>query len=738
MKAPTTRLIVILIFLIGVVLILGAVLILLQVPACVATTATTSTMADRVATCVNTASTNAISSVQAFFNLSATLLIITLAIVLIRRLILLSQKPNLVIDLFVNATGNSDLDKALVGLNHLMRETLVTYLKQVRDDILKYSRRGELGKYHSPAKNPPPETGVDSHLTDLLTALQGSSFGPLQGVFQLIAPLFTPCGTKVSTILQGNGASPPTFGMSFEVTDLNGSQPPVLCSFWEEKLPLSSNEVVASPQVTGVSSTSLTRSSQPLASIYNTLGRVMLALVEQSKPPEENKDALANYTLGSIYQERGMLDKAQGQFENALTKQPDYAKAKEALQSVLKEVKAAEELYFSLMSGAADWLAIELIRRAYDEGGRRSFGRRYDDQRKEDVAHYRARIYNCIGALLQSAAGTHVHLPKFYDLALTEFKQAIDLDKGWYRPYKNLADTHMNKFQGIREKAEERDKRDKKDLKTEERDKKDLYEAISNYNKAAVCYCTQHFNKITGEKEKHSAATMIRLLFCRASWYFSSSSKKHSVATMIRLLGVDQATALVFDANGIEDTSFTLAKDIMNQVRGNGQTKGEPPAHIADSVWKLLEGIAIVDRKPWSENEEPDGQLLYGLAVWYGCAYNLAQKAPWIGAGDAERRDSFRCLARRYLVVCLVRDPGRTNDAKHDPNFIGIFETDEFACLQVAIAKKTCEVPDLQTKGLPLFAQPKRKPFGVVQRGGTIPPFDEDIENILSQINLEK
>src|SRR5579872_84174 len=166
MKALTTRLIVILIFLIVVVLILGAVLILLQVPACVATTATTSTMADRVATCVNTASTNAISSVQAFFNLSATLLIIALAIVLIRRLILLSREPNLVIDLFTNATGNSDLDKALVGLNHLMRETLVTYLQQVRDDILKYSRRGELGKYHSPAKNPPPETGVDSHLTD--------------------------------------------------------------------------------------------------------------------------------------------------------------------------------------------------------------------------------------------------------------------------------------------------------------------------------------------------------------------------------------------------------------------------------------------------------------------------------------------------------------------------------------------------------------------------------------------
>jgi len=702
-------------------------------------------------------------------------------------------------------------------------------------------------------------------------------------MFQLIAPLFTPTGTKVSTILQVDGASPATFGMSFEVMDLQGQQLPVLCTFWEEKLPHSSNEEVISPQAIGVSSASLSHSSQHHASAYYTLGRVMqaarryndainffekalkydrgqtetalalsesvsqlqvqqgavsaytvgkqlqdaglltaalesykqplphelqvraehawrtvlklsshdpgamdeaaaysalavlywqdtllldqpidlfkgavahgastasleleriqraeadalmragellyeltqyttaekylkealtrvpthikalamLALVEQSKPPEENKDALASYTLGNIYKERGILDKAQGQFENALTKQPDYEKANKALQSVLKEVKFAEEHFVSLIKGAAEWVAIELTRRAMNEKGKRRFGQHYDDQPKGEAAQYRAKIHNFIGDLLQSAAGTHDHTrTKYYELAIADFNKAIELWIDWSLPYKNLADTYLQKFQGSRERVGERDK-------------EDLYEAISNYNQAAMRFSAKGFGKITDEKERQSDATMMRLL------------------------GVDQATALVFDAKDTVDTTFALAQVIIDRILGIAQAKGEPTLHKADGVWELLESIPSVDKKQWSANEEPDGELLYNLAAWYGCAYNLAQKAPGAGAGNA----ALRVAARRYLVVCLVRDPNRTHDAKHDTSFIGVFETDEFGLLQVAIAKKTCEVPDLQTKGLPLFVQTTRRPHVSVQKGEESSTFDQDIKEILTSINLEK
>ncbi len=169
--------------------------------------------------------------------------------------------------------------------------------------------------------------------------------------------------------------------------------------------------------------------------------QAMLATVKRSKPPEEDKDALASYKLGTLYESLGLLDQARVQYEDALKKQPSYVEAKDALKNILKKKQTIEQRYIELLDPAVCWLAIELARRSMAAQERRIGYRSILFKRKR--IHYRARLYNFIGNLHLTSGQKYQIFQIFYDLAVDDFKKAIDLDKNWYRPSENLANVYV-------------------------------------------------------------------------------------------------------------------------------------------------------------------------------------------------------------------------------------------------------------------------------------------------------
>ncbi len=200
------------------------------------TLTSTPTLSDKIITCADNIN-KALTSILLFLvNFLAILIVILLGLFLIWRIWRLSQVSNLVIDTFNNSTGNDDLDKALSGLNQLTRENLVRVIDRVRQRVIKYRDLGPR-QYHPAYKNPPPATTVDQGLNNLLASLKGvPSAGPLQTALQLMSLLFTSRGIKVSTTLQKKGDTP-LFGISLEVTDLQGRQEPKLVTLWEPSPP---------------------------------------------------------------------------------------------------------------------------------------------------------------------------------------------------------------------------------------------------------------------------------------------------------------------------------------------------------------------------------------------------------------------------------------------------------------------------------------------------------------------
>jgi tetratricopeptide (TPR) repeat protein len=156
----------------------------------------------------------------------------------------------------------------------------------------------------------------------------------------------------------------------------------------------------------------------------------VLAAVKLEKPPEEDKEALAAYSLGALYEEKGALDQAKTQYEKALEKKPDYKDATVALKRVLDGNRSLEERYKALLDPASRWLAIQLTKREMLAG---------EPTSGPEQDKYRAQTYNTVGAMNQASAVTHGDF--FVELAVQDFLEAKERLLEWYEPYENLAFT---------------------------------------------------------------------------------------------------------------------------------------------------------------------------------------------------------------------------------------------------------------------------------------------------------
>jgi tetratricopeptide (TPR) repeat protein len=118
--------------------------------------------------------------------------------------------------------------------------------------------------------------------------------------------------------------------------------------------------------------------------------------------------------------------------------------------------------YIEIFELAASWLSVELL------GKQLAFSCKFYGFRDNQIR--KSRIYNIMGELFTSKGGTAKDHSFFFDLAVGKFKEAITLDKNWYKSYLNLGDLHVIK--GMEEKARSEYKKALEILKTNNRIKK--------------------------------------------------------------------------------------------------------------------------------------------------------------------------------------------------------------------------------------------------------------------------
>ncbi|MBD2463923.1 hypothetical protein H6G89_23250 [Oscillatoria sp. FACHB-1407] len=108
--------------------------------------------------------------------------------------------------------------------------------------------------------------------------------------------------------------------------------------------------------------------------------------------------------------------------------------SKKAVDSevVLPEL-TIKDRYITLLRPVARWLALELSRR--EMVVKVPLG--------QDRKRYQGQIHNFFGVLNYASAQTHGNF--FYQLAIEDLQQAIELCPNWYQPYENLADTYSTK-----------------------------------------------------------------------------------------------------------------------------------------------------------------------------------------------------------------------------------------------------------------------------------------------------
>lgn len=353
-----------------------------------------------------------------------------------------------------------------------------------------------------------------------------------------------------------------------------------------------------------------------------------LARLHVSKPLEENKDALACYTLGQIYEQRRALDQAKTQYEDALKKQPDYAAAKDALKRILEKRKTLEERYDELMDPAIYWLAIELARRALEDDARR-IGHRFRRsilEGGEQSIHYLAQLYNFIGYFHQNGGQSWEQFPEFYGMAIEDFNKAISSDGNWFQPYENRALTYVMR---VLRKADK-----KKLLALSDDSKNDLYKASADYDLAIKLFQKYALESFVPREKEDEAK---------------------------RRLEVGRSTVQLMLGNLAE------AIDKMKAIREGWDLKMERSSRL---LYNFASWYGLADNLPDDQKEV------------------VANSVP---SNERKTFIDARRAARRYVIYSLAREPGLWDGASTDPNFTSISTKEGWDNLKGALLRREYE-----------------------------------------------
>jgi tetratricopeptide (TPR) repeat protein len=386
--------------------------------------------------------------------------------------------------------------------------------------------------------------------------------------------------------------------------------------------------------------------------------QTMLATVKQSKPPEENKDAQAYYTLGQLYEERGALDQAKSQYESALTKQPDFERAKDALKRVLQTRKTSEDRYLALVEPVARGLAIEIAQRSMEADSK--------DKR------HRAEVYNFIGAYHQSSAQAFKDFTFFYNLAIDDFKNAINLVPEWFQPYENLADTYVMIAQAMMVLRQPH-----KNAKKEEGRLLRPSAIVHTLSRGLITPTSSGYESIVGQTTpsvSDNQDLIIENLYKALTLYRMLNEKP--------LIGsIDQTSKRLIQVGECSAQLMTGDKGLV--LKAKGKIKEIQPGILA----------------------EKDSRLLYNLACWYGMThylpetYNTSSSQKFDITDAVDPTQSALQAARRYVTYSLALDPDSDHDlwnwAPQDPSLAYISDANGWKKLTSALTKKTYEVPNL-------------------------------------------
>lgn len=202
---------------------------------------------------------------------------------------------------------------------------------------------------------------------------------------------------------------------------------------------------------------------------------------------------------------------------------------KDSSQQMLKD------RYKALFRSAIRWVALELCRREMLTAVPWTYlGRRYN--------RYHAEVHNFFGALNQASVPTHAKF--FYELAIDDFQQAIDLYPDWYQPYENLANVYSDLsreaqqheeaayWQGQAilqyEKALERCHKESKSIQRRIKVGKAIAELLTG-NKKLVEKAKQEIENIE-QNEDDASKENDRFFYNLACWYVLALRQKAEVA----------------------------------------------------------------------------------------------------------------------------------------------------------------------------------------------------------------
>jgi hypothetical protein len=172
------------------------------------------------------------TSVSLAFNLA----LLTLGFVISIRLflLLLRRKPELIIEIPQNATGDDSLDKLLPGIYFRFRERFVKELEIIEERIEKYADYLSVTEHQTDDDLLFPKIKSEQELNTLINSIQTKTEKQTNLIFQLVSLLFPTHVINISSVLQGpvplvsNKTKAQKFCVTFELKDLKQQRKPQL------------------------------------------------------------------------------------------------------------------------------------------------------------------------------------------------------------------------------------------------------------------------------------------------------------------------------------------------------------------------------------------------------------------------------------------------------------------------------------------------------------------------------